>query len=252
MIVSFLFLSTSFAEQLVSPLIQPMGEAQINWTQMRIEARSTAASGTQSWGYKEILASQQVGQLLQENIMLVPVQKNRTVQDLFSENELRQSLTEGLQDWKTFETLYITSTHEVEVGGYIQLQPYLRRSIMHLSSADQLEEKLINHTGLIIDARGIDFRPVVIPTILDHEGETVFSIEKFSRSAARDDLPVRYVSTPADPICAQIVGKKPAFLHADSFKDGTLILSSTLPLPSIEDLTAIASTGKIVIVRDHF
>ena len=89
-----------------------------------------------------------------------------------------------------------------------------------------------------------------MPKVIDGEGIPVVDISGFSANAAQDTLPVRYVTTPADPICARTVGKKPSLLRASSIQKGTLILEENSTLPSIEDLSAIVSTGNVVIVVD--
>ena len=108
------------------------------------------------------------------------------------------------------------------------------------------------HTGLIIDARGVDFQPLVMPDIYSAQGEKILSIEHFSSKSAQDTLPVRYVRTPVDPLCATIVGKTPAMVRAQKEHNGGLALEENITLPSSNDLAAISAQGKVVIVLSDF
>lgn len=244
----FLFSLLSLAAPISStPLIQKIGDAQINWTKMRLEAKSSYASRTQSWGYRESLASQSVANLIQENITIVPLSTKDSIDSLRGNEQFDGYFTEGLQDWKTSESRYIHSTNEVEVIGYLSLQSYLRKTLMHLAKSNITAEPTI-HTGLIIDARGLDFQPLVMPEVYTAKGEKILSIEHFSPKAAQDTLPVRYVRTPADPLCAAIVGKTPAIVRAQKLHKGGLALKEELALPSASDLGSIRAQGKVVIV----
>ena len=123
-----------------TPLIQKIGDAQINWTKMRLEAKSSYASRKQSWGYKESLASQSVANLIQENITIVPLSTKESIDSLRDNEQFDGYFTEGLQDWKTSESRYIHSTNEVEVIGYLSLQSYLRKTLMHLAKSNITSE----------------------------------------------------------------------------------------------------------------
>ena len=239
-----------YASPLLPPVMDTLDKTQINWTAFRLEAKSTYTSRAQSWEYRESLASQGAGDLLKRHIIDVPLQAEKTVEDLLSNPEYIRYLQDGMHEWKTYETHYMAASNSVQVVGYINLQRYLRKVIIEHASSDISEEKGEYHTGMIIDARGLSFQPVVMPKVIDAEGIPVVDISGFSANAAQDTLPVRYVSTPADPICAKTVGKKPAIMRASDVEKGSLILDASTVLPSIEDLSAIVSTGNVVIVVD--
>jgi hypothetical protein len=231
----------------IAPIIQDIGDAQINWTQMRLEAKSSYASRTQSWGYRESLACQKVSKKIREYIADVPVFSNETIYSLRKREEINGDFIDGLRDWKTAESRYIHSEHEVEVLGYLSLQGYLRKSLMYFAKSDNMRDPKI-HTGLIIDARGVNFQPLVMPHVYNSSGDSVFDITNFSPKAAQDSLPVRYVRTAVDPLCAEIAGKMPAMVQAQSSLAGGLQLSDSAILPNTEDLAAISALGKIVII----
>lgn len=233
------------------PLIQPLNDAQINWTQMQLEAHSSYASRTQSWGYRESLACQNVSKKIHEYIGEVPVSAHDTISTLQENPQIKGDFVDGLRDWKTAESRYIHEEHEVEVHGYLSLQAYLRKSLIHFANSSVTDDPEI-HTGLIIDARGTDFQPVVMPQVFGASGELLFDIQDFSKKSAQDTLPVRYVRTPVDPLCAQIVGKTPAMVRAEKSVDGGLILATPSALPNTSDLKAISAKGKIVIVLSPF
>ena len=60
-----------YASPLISPVIDKQDKSQINWTDFRLEAQSSYTSRTQSWEYRESLASQGAGDLLKKQIDFV-------------------------------------------------------------------------------------------------------------------------------------------------------------------------------------
>ena len=113
-------LFTLFAQaepSFISPVIQNIGETQINWTDLRLEANGSYSSRTQSWGYRESLACQEVSQKLKENISSVPINSSSFIADLYEIKELNGTFATGLRSWKTAETRYITSEYRVDVKG---------------------------------------------------------------------------------------------------------------------------------------
>ena len=247
-LLSPIVLATPLAQE---PLLQLLDDAQINWTQMQLEAHSSYASRTQSWGYRESLACQDVSKKIHAYIGEVPVSAQDTISSVQENPDIKGDFVDGLRDWKTYESRYIHSEHEVEVHGYLSLQSYLRKTLMYFARSSSTNDPEV-HTGLIIDARGTNFQPVVMPQVFGASGELLFDIQNFSKKSAQDTLPVRYVRTPVDPLCAQIVGKTPAIVRAEKGVHGGLILASPAALPNASDMEAISAKGKIVIVLSPF
>ena len=247
--ILFFTLLAQATPSFVTPVLQTMGEVQINWTDLRLEAHGSYTSRTQSWGYRESLACQEVSQKLKNNISSVPLNRTSTIESLYEIDEPKNTFANNMRSWKTAETRYITSEHQVDVKGFLSFQHFLRKSIIYYASKDVPANPPQIHTGLIIDARGSNFHPVIMPRVQNTNGDLIMSIDHFSKEAAQDTMPVRYVTTPVDTLCAKTVGKTPAFVRASKQKNNALVIDGG-SLPSQSDLISIIATGKVVIILD--
>jgi hypothetical protein len=198
------------------------------------------------------MASQGVAEALKESILSMPITKYSSLEDLINDGSVNgRRLQPRLEQWKTLETLYLAEEFEVEVTGYLNLRTLLRQAIMKYASKIRPKEPT-DHSGLIIDSRGLDYSPVLLPQILDSDGYTIISVDGFSRRTAQIRFPVLYVSDPGDPRGIALIGAKPSMVRAQGIVDGDLQVHSDdmTRMPSKEDLSAIIATGRIVIVTD--
>lgn len=252
MISTFLFSSLLFAKDPAIPgAVTTVDEGRVNWSANRFEASQSYTERSRSWEFRENMANQAVGKTLKAAILSLPITPDNTLEEhLANDAEVSRRLLPKLEQWKTLETHYLAESHEVEVIGYLELKTLLRQLVMKEASKKIRPKEPKDHTGLLIDARDTSYSPVVLPTITNNDGEDVVSIDGFSYHTAKTRLPVLYVSDPADPRSISLIGSNPAMVRAESLTNGDLQIKTedTSRLPSDEDLKAIVSTGKVVVV----
>lgn len=154
--------------------------------------------------------------------------------------------------WNIDETIYYEG-EGVEVIGSIDLFKSLRPLLVALSSSDISSQNPETHSGLIIDARGLNFDPLILPVIYSNDGSSLIHISGFSQQAAQQRLPFRYGTDPAHPLLIRHVGKKAATVRAGAITKGGLTIhpEDTALLPNELDLSAIASSGRVAIIIDR-
>lgn len=153
--------------------------------------------------------------------------------------------------WHIDETIYYEEG--VEVIASIDLFENIAALIGQLASEDIESQKPAEHSGLIIDARSVDFEPILLPVIHDPEGSPLIHVSALSQSAATRRLPVRYAPDPAHPLIIRHVGKNAAVVRAISSDSKGLYIDPADQdlLPSEADLSAIAASGLLaIIIRD--
>ncbi len=105
----------------------------------------------------------------------------------------------------------------------------------NLDKREKLKADLKSHlpqkfpyTGLVIDARGIKFKPVICPVILSEQGEEIYSPQFISRKYAVERGICSYISDTEPLTISQKAGNKPATIKAlrkDSDNNRSIIIS---------------------------
>jgi len=94
-------------------------------------------------------------------------------------------------------------------------------------SSDSISSK-DSHTGIIIDARDIGFKPVICPVIVSEQGEEIYSPPFISRKYAVERGVCSYFSTHDLSLLSQKVGNNPVTikgLRRDSDRNYSIIIS---------------------------
>ena len=101
----------------------------------------------------------------------------------------------------------------------------------------------------MIDARGVNFRPALAPTIILASGHTITRADRVARDTLDTQGPVLYVSDPADSRAVALAGAEPLFAVAQQGSHGTLELQAVdWQIPA--NLDALVAHGRIVIVAN--
>jgi hypothetical protein len=158
----------------------------------------------------------------------------------------------GTPSWSIDETIYYDEGG-VEVIASIDLLETLNPIIGHLSSSDISAQTPQTHSGLIIDARGLNFEPILLPVIYDSDGNPLIHISALAKETADRRLPVRYSPDPAHPLIIRQVGKNAAVVRAVSATQTGLVVhpEDMKKMPSEKDVSAIASAGLLAIIIDQ-
>ena len=149
-------------------------------------------------------------------------------------------------DWHIEETRYKTSGG-VEIDAYLDLQIWLEPALRQPARTHDLPLPTSGPTGVLIDARGVDFRPALSPTITMSSGMNLTQAERVGRPTIEESTAVLYVTDPSDPRAIERAGKSPLFAVARVGGPGTLELVST-PWEDEPALDALVAHGRIVVV----
>ena len=165
-----------------------------------------------------------------------------------------------------------TTYHEngtVKISVFLDIHSVVRPALL-LLAGEHSTARPKQHTGLVIDARNLSFRPVLLPTFsYSSENEVVdpaetrsirsssgrlagFSIgvSEFSTDTAQTKLPMIYANSPFHPEAQKRAGKNH---HSSSQVHLKTVCSRWMVSPtalSSIDLKSIAARGDIVVLVD--
>ncbi len=146
---------------------------------------------------------------------------------------------------------YYTSALDVELtvrtrlsGGFLQLVlPEEIRQIPKINpdafSEPRMKAGKIPYTGLILDVRELDFKPVLYPVIVSEQGQPIYSAVFISREFAVQHGVCKYVCTMDNALHDPRVGSHPLMIKGlrTSGKENTAIVISTADAEQIEQST---------------
>jgi hypothetical protein len=103
-------------------------------------------------------------------------------------------------------------------------------------------------TGLVIDARGLNVTPSLLPRLLDDAGKALYSIDSLSKDARKQSGVAAYVQTLDDAQKSQKAGEKPLVLKATKVSGADLQLAAEDSKKLAALNTSFLADGKVVIV----
>ncbi|MBF0302167.1 MAG: hypothetical protein HQK73_03935 [Desulfamplus sp.] len=121
-------------------------------------------------------------------------------------------------------TAEIEEIHDIQLfepeDNYLKNQQNLNSSSIY-SDESWLEtdtpfhaNQKLQYTGLVIDARGIKFKPVICPVIVSEQGEEIYSPLFISRKYAVERGVCSYICSPNPAIISHKVGNNPVTIKA--------------------------------------
>ncbi|RLB17407.1 MAG: hypothetical protein DRG63_03825 [Deltaproteobacteria bacterium] len=231
-----LVLAIAFATWLTLPAmafaqnyIQVLKFGKIDWTNLIVEAVGEACFPpvTDSEAQARSVAKKAAVAAARANLLKliknIPVDSRSKVGDWTeaSEGKLKRLLWSD----KGAEIVNIAFSDQKEVRvivavklsadlGEILLPPSIRKISPIVQPSSPPMKKNKEHTGLILDCRGIGFRPCLIPRIVDEHGEEVFGPVYVSREYVVRKGMVKYVKPPDSRIRKLWLGQRPLTLKA--------------------------------------
>lgn len=203
-------------------------DAVVNWTDLRVEMTAIANPGSaQGTRATEEIARREVESQIDEALLRVAVDADRTIEDLRIVPELWTQIEGRARRWIETENRYYTSGR-VGVVGAIELVSLLKPLTMS-TATERPSRPSSPWTGVIVDTRGIEVKPCFAPTLRD-PGRELYDGRLWLHAAAERASAV-WVSDGAHP-AANRAGDKPLLVHASSAvgctltvdpKDGKLI-----------------------------
>ena len=217
--------------------------------QLEVLGYSEGSGGSIDW--KEGTACRSITEQLKTYSTSLPITAEDSLYELLQTNtSLEKKILRGVNNWQTYETRYFSDSDEVEVLGHLSLHLYLQPLLLEYAKVSTPPAKSSDHTGLVIDARGIEFSPVMLPEILNSDGTSIVSSDLFSNMQARSKLPIRYAADPAEPLVFKTAGRRPIALQVGSTHKGKLVLDPSNDLPSSEDIHNLVARGNVIIIVD--
>ncbi len=226
--------------------------SQIDWTEMRIEAVGKAGVMTNAANYShaEVNAIRQAQEHVQKATYELNLDAEIDYQDLVNRNDvMARNMTDAATKSEVSDVIYLNED-TVETRVFIDLQELLRPYIIERAGIESRVNRPTKKqaSGIIVDARNVDFDPVVLPTVQTYNDQQWLSVEHFSAYTAQSKLPFRYAVDATNPLVIDIVGSKPALYIADKATFDTLTVHSVGETISAENRDAIMGNGKVVIL----
>lgn len=200
----------------------------INWSEGRITATGRAGpdknGGTISPESIPGAAKAEASRNLVTIFKTIKISK-KTVQEKMSSNHAVMAGIEKTASDASVARQYYTSDTAMTVklkapihGGFLQL--VLPDEIREIPRVKQIEneteggkiKKAVEHTGLVIDARALDFEPVLNPAVFSEKGDQIYGSLFISREYAVQFGVVKYLCTMEKALSDQRTGPNPIVL----------------------------------------
>lgn len=254
-VLGFLFFSITNSHAVENfPVVaeQISDSGRINWTDMRVESTSFAQTGYMSnvgYSEQEVRAMTSANQELQELIYSVQVDQQNSYKNLLQRNdEIGNYIASTVKKYDVSETVYNTD-QSVEITTFLDLHTLFRPYVLEMSLVLEKVPKPKTHTGIIIDARNVSYKPMVLPCVSTTKIPNWLSVSHFSQYTASTTLPFVYATDAAHPRVANRVGRNPLIIQATSTMDGCLVVPHEATTDISEfDYTGITGNGFMVIV----
>jgi len=237
-----------------APVVQELGGARINWTELRLEATTLSEMTVGAWKDRRVQeqdALERVGPLIEELARRLAVTRGDALYAVLrADDPLAARLEDGMRTWEVTETRYL-GKGGVEMTASLQIGRWLQPLLEQVTGpvAEQLPAD--GATGLVIDARGLRFDPALVPELrtADPEPKVLVGLDMFGKDDGQHATPVVYVSDPADPRAIKRAGPKPIFLRATAAGPGVLTIGAALPCGPA-DLALLIAARRVVVVAD--
>lgn len=223
----------------------------LNWTTLTLEAEATDRG--YGVGSSPAAVEQNVrramGPSLANAAMEIPLDNRNQLGDLeLLDKSVYEQVRARLSQWEVNEARYYTSGR-VDLRGEISVQQLLK-PVALARARPAPEGKQPAFTGLVVDARGLDVRPVIFPRILDDAGAVLWTGVNWTRSAL-DALPAIYVTSPTSGATTR-AGANPLILLAGGARSGEVALSPEDSVRFRAGLSeaAVLGEGRVVFVID--
>jgi hypothetical protein len=178
-------------------------------------------------------------------VRAIPVTSSHDLGDI-AEEETGLEVSRRVDRWVVVENRYFASGR-VELVAQLSLQDMLKTWLGGLPEPEP-DPRGGGPSGLILDARGLDFTPVYAPRIRTSEGEMLFT-SGLSAEAAAQVSPVVYVVDAAHEATLR-AGDKPSFARVHAVSDGDLIVEGKDAAAIRRVSRSRLGQGRVVVVVD--
>ncbi len=180
MLLSCLFLSPAWSQQ---PLIQVIGNGEINWSEQNIRAAGSGAPNPDApniaaarLGAERAAKADALRNIL-ETLKGVRIDSQTLVVNAMTQNDVIRTQVQGiLRGAKVVNTRYL-SDGAVEVTVEIPMTGPLTQTLLppaSMGTQSVPKEGNAVYTGVIFDSRGLGVRPAMSPKVFDEDGREVY------------------------------------------------------------------------------
>jgi hypothetical protein len=236
-------------------VVRRVGGGEVDWTTLTLHVRSASDLQVGAWKDRRMQEQDALDRLkprVAAAARAVPVDPSTTMGDrLDGGAELALALEDGLGRWRIEETRYRADAGGVEMAARLDLREWVR-PVLDAAGAPTPPAVLPpdGPTGLVVDARGTDFEPCVLPEISVQDGPPVLSGALVSAEALRRQTPAAYLGDPADPRGWARAGDTPLFLTVIDARGCRLLLPPGDAAGMNAAVPALVSAGRVLIVAD--
>ncbi len=235
-------------------VVERLGDgSHLDWSTWRLHVATSSEAAMGAWQDRRLQEQDALDRLrpqvegLARQIRVTP---DTTAGDLMgAEGELARRLEDSLRRWSVDETTY-HDAGGVEMKASLDLREWLRPALVSLADSDPPELPKSGPTGILVDARGLSFKPSLAPTVSSPDGTVLARAQLVGEDTARLSSPVLYVLDPADSRAIRRAGAAPLFARAASARGGELVLDaeSSRTLSTEPSTAALVAHGKVVLV----
>jgi hypothetical protein len=210
-------------------LVEPLAEARIDWTDLRMEATESGAHTTGAITNVETVeadARSRLGVRFLDLSRSVRVTPTLTAADVLDGGDsVAGRVGRNSATWHTVEVRYFTGG-AVEVDASLGLHEWLRPALVSMArGADRTSPPTGSVTGVMIDARGLGVQASVAPTVRAVGGEVLYDAASMTPLAAGQRSPVVWAADAADARAARRAGSAPILVRAVDADGGVIIVS---------------------------
>ena len=239
-----------------TPYVESISESsRINWTTLRVEAVGKAQAPSNAPDYKtqELQAMTMANNSLQDAVFGIDIDAKIDYQTLLNRDDsVSRYIESTVKRYEISDTIY-HADQSVELTTYISLHALLRGYVIERAQIDGRVQKSRGQTpsGIIIDARNVDFQPVLFPTIHTTTESRWLTVDGFSKHTAQTKLPFQYAREAANPDVTKRVGLNPSLYMAESSSYDTLTVRPVgNPNLTEQDVYSIMANGQVVILLE--
>lgn len=239
-----------------APVVEKLPGGEIDWTaqELRAGATGTPTGGMAVvWETLEQDARNRLGPVMLDLARRVPFTPTRAVGELLAEdNAVADRLDDNIGYWDAAETRYYASGR-VEVDGFLSLQYFLRPALVAGAKGQEREgPATLPTSGLVVDARGLEVHPSMVPVLRAGDGTTLFTLETLTSYAASLRTPCVWVTDPADPVAVRRGGDQPLFVRATAVQEGAIVVDAAgvAALRTAAEGAPFLLHGNVVVVVD--
>lgn len=242
---------------LAAAVLEPIENGHIDWTHSTLVVESAGGQNTGAWSDTKLVEQTALNQLelrVEQSAMVLPYDEGRRTEDLAEDPLLATALEEGLAGWTIEETRYYASGR-VELQGEVDLQDWLRPALVAEAKGDpDARKQETSVTGVVVDARGLDIRPSLAPSLLaSGSQEVLYSASSMTPETAARSLPVIWVTDPSDAEAIERAGASPTFVDVEAVRGRSeLILRAddAAQLRTLAANTDLLREARVVIIID--